>query len=307
MKKITFILFCTFWVLNSYSQELILPDSIINFYKIKEIAAKKWSKYDENSYKDVLNSFYEVINFSHASFNMRAKVYLNIADLYAEFHQYDSAIVYYDKAFYSKEVSVEELEYPFRKKYFASDSVRYNNKILEYKENFGKIYSYQELYIIKQLRAMNEVDQLARKFDYNYPNSCRKSILMYTDSLTMLKIVELIKENPNIPNPFIYDAGSFFIVGRHIFSAYPEFWLTYIEPIQRQSLINGCFDIENYTRTYDRSVIFARDEYSYFGEFDDNGRKANPDTELVNQRRKNVGLPPLDQKVVKPNTIFITY
>lgn len=307
MKKITINLLFTFLVFISYSQELILPDTIVNFYKIKEIAAKKWSKYDENTYKDVLNSFYEVINFPNANINMRVSVYLNIADLYAEFHQYDSAIVYYDKAFYSKNVDVEELEYPYRKKYFASDSVRYNNKILEYKENFGKIYSYQELYIIKQLRAMNEVDQLARKFDDNYPNSCRKSILMFTDSLTMLKIVELIKENPNIPNPFIYDTWGFFIIGRHIFTAYPEFWLTYIEPIQRQSLINGCFDIENYVRTYDRCVIFARNEYSYYGEYDDNGRMANPDTALVNQRRKNVGLPPLEQKEKNTNRIFMTY
>jgi hypothetical protein len=299
------LLLVNIFIINSYSQELILPDSIINFYKTKEIAFEY--SYTKDNYKTAIQLYYDILNFPISNTTAKSRVYLTIADLYAEFQQYDSAVVYYDKAFYSKNVDVEELEYPYRKKYFAFDSLRYKNKILEYKENFGKIYSYQELNIIKQLRAMNEVDQLARKYDDIYPNSCRKSILMFTDSLTMLKIVELIKENPNIPNPFIYDTWGFFIIGRHIFTAYPEFWLTYIEPIQRQSLINGCFDIENYVRTYDRCVIFARNEYSYYGEYDDNGRMANPDTSLVNQRRKNVGLPPLDQKETKTNRIFMTY
>ncbi len=305
MKKITIILLYTFLVTNSYSQELILSDSIIQFYKTKNIAFEY--SYNKDNYKNAFQLYIDVLNFPITNKTAKASVYITLADLYAEFHQYDSAIVYYDHAFYSKKMDVEEFERSYRKKYFALDSVRYNNKILEYKENFGKIYSYQELYIIKQLRAMNEVDQLARKFDDNYPNSCRKSILMFTDSLTMLKIVELIKENPNIPNPFIYDTWGFFIIGRHIFTAYPEFWLTYIEPIQRKSLINGCFDIENYVRTYDRCVIFARNEYSYYGEYDDNGRMANPDTALVNQRRKNVGLPPLEQKEKNTNRIFMTY
>ncbi|HNY63245.1 MAG TPA: hypothetical protein PLH70_04375 [Bacteroidales bacterium] len=305
MKKITFILFCSFWVLNSYSQELILPDSIINFYKINKIAYDY--SYDKDNYKNAIQLYYDVLSFPIADERSKSAVYINIADIYAEYQQYDSAVVYYDKAFYSKRMDVESFGRLYRKKYFAADTSLYMSKMEEYKENFGKLYSYDELYLMREFRAMNEADQLARNFDTQYPNSCRKNILMYTDSLNMVKIVEIINKNPDMPNPFRYGGWAYFIVGRHIFSAYPEFWLTYIEPIERQSLINGYSDVEAYTRTYDRCVIFARDEYSYYGEFDDNGRKANPDTALVNQRRKNVGLPPLDQKVVKPNTIFITY
>jgi len=306
MKRVyLLLLLVNIFIINSYSQEVILPDSIIKFYTAKNIAFEY--SYNKDNYYNAIQLYYNVLNFPIKNIKAKSSVYLNIADLYAEFHNYDSAFVYYDNAFYSKKMDIEEFERPYRKKYFASDSVRYNNKILEYKENFGKIYSYQELNIKKQLRAMNEVDQLARKYDDNYPNACKKNILMFTDSLTMLKIIEIIKENPNIPDPFIYDGWAFFIIGRHIFTAYPEFWLTYIEPIQRLSLINGCFDIENYVRTYDRCVIFARNEYSYYGEYDDNGRMANPDTALVNQRRKNVGLPPLDQKETKTNRIFMTY
>jgi hypothetical protein len=123
----------------------------------------------------------------------------------------------------------------------------------------------------------------------------------------MEEIIRLIQSHPNIKDAFYLDFEASFVIGRHLFTAYPEFWLTYFEPDERKVLINGTVSAQHYARTYDRCIIMARGEKSYYGEWDNNGEAVNPDVDKVNQRRFNIGLPPLEEKEEDPMEVFITY
>ena len=52
-----------------------------------------------------------------------------------------------------------------------------------------------------------------------------RSALIYVDTINKRKIIELMEEYPEIENPLSLDWMASFLLGRHLFTAYPEFWL----------------------------------------------------------------------------------
>lgn len=304
MKRTIIILALLFSCFFTYSQEVILSDSVKQFYKlckvITEITTNPKNYTDEQIDKAFGNLFKTKLVPGHP-YN---DCYLGYADILAKRGDYNKAIAYYDTAYYAKKLTPANFALRWRKELFNKDTVLYFQKLQEYQDNFGKIYSYRELQIMNKLNAMLQIDQFARNYDDHYPN---RNMLFYVDSLNMDNIVSLIKENPDIEDPLDYDFLANFILGRHLYSAYPEFWLQYIEPITMKKLAEGRGNPQAIARTYDRCIIYAKGEKSYYGEFDDNGDAINPDTNAVNRHRTNIGLPPLDQKENKSNVIYTTY
>jgi len=294
----------------SYSQELILPDNLKQYYKLYEDINGPSTYYI--LYKDIeiipnllekYDSLFKIGNIEVGS------NYWKYADLLAQSGNLEKAVEYYEKSMILKNMSVEAFDQ--RKNYFEKDTVLYNQKKKEFAEKYIRLYTERELNLRLDIKEMFAADQFARYYDRDFPKykNCSKNIIAYVDSITMIKLVELLEKYSEYSNPLSVDGVATFIIGRHIFTGYPEFWLTYFEPKEREALLNmdGLTPTE-YARTYDRCIITSgREKYSYYGEWDDNGKFVNPDKDIVNKRRANLGLLPLGEKKDNSMQFFITY
>lgn len=303
MKHILLVLSFIFSTLISIQgQDVIVSDSVKSYYKLLQ---QLEGAYNSDADITVIESIYgRIFSSTMVPEWVIANQYEGYALLLAKKGNLSKSVEYYDKAFYSKMMLPNRFNRIGIQDLFKKDTALFQSKVKEYESNFGKIYSYQEIQIIQELYSMLSADQLARKFDDQHHNH---ALLKFTDSLTMTRMVRLIEENPQIKDPLCYVFVANFVLGRHIYSAYPEFWLTHIEPITRWRLLNGLEMPQAYAYTYDRSVIFAKGENSYYGEYDNGGENANPNLEEVNRHRDNIGLPPLGQKKQNDGGIFITY
>lgn len=303
MKRTIFVFLFIFSTLTSIQgQDVIVSDSVKSYYKLLQ---QLESAYYSDAAITVIDSIYgRIFSSTMVPEWVIANQYEGYALLLAKKGNLSKSVEYYDKAFYSKMMLPNRFNRIGIQDLFKKDTALFQSKVKEYESNFGKIYSYQEIQIIQELYSMLSADQLARKFDDQHHNH---ALLKFTDSLTMTRMVRLIEENPQIKDPLCYVFVANFVLGRHIYSAYPEFWLTHIEPITRWRLLNGLEMPQAYAYTYDRSVIFAKGENSYYGEYDNGGENANPNLEEVNKHRANIGLPPLGQKKQNDGSIFITY
>lgn len=285
----------------SFGQEIVINDSIIKFYNLYHKIAEL--DRDKDSPESIDKAYLEYFNSGLVPENVVAKNYSEYANKLAARGNLNEAIVYYDKAFYSKNMLPSDFNIEGIRKWFSEDTALFQLKVKEYQDNFGKIYSYQELQIINEIYSMLSADQLSRQYSKQHSD---RNLLMFTDSLTMQRMIALIQNRTSTDNPLKYVKFAYFVLGRHAYSCYPEMWLQYIEPIERQWLIEGKSANVSYARHYDQAIIYANEEKSYYGEFDDYGRAVNPDTAVVNLHRINIGLPPLEEKK-KTNSIFITY
>lgn len=287
---------------SSQGQDVIVSDSVKSYYKLIE---QLKLAHNPDMPITLIDSLYSLVfNSTLVSKEVIANQYEGYALLLAKKGFLKKSVEYYDKAFYSKMMLPNRFNRIGIQDLFKKDTALFQSKVREYESNFGKLYSYQEIQIIQELYSMLSADQLARKFDDQHHNYV---LLKFADSLTMNQMVRLIEENPQIKDPLCYVFVANFVLGRHIYSAYPEFWLTHIEPITRWRLLNGLEMPQAYAYTYDRSVIFAKGENSYYGEYDNGGENANPNLAEVNKHRANIGLPPLGQKKQNDGSIFITY
>lgn len=287
---------------SSQGQDVIVSDSVKSYYKLLQ---QLESAYNSDADITVIESIYgRIFSSTMVPEWVIANQYEGYALLLAKKGNLSKSVEYYDKAFYSKMMLPNRFNRIGIQDLFKKDTALFQSKVREYESNFGKIYSYQEIQVIQELYSMLSADQLARKFDDQYHNY---ALLKFTDSLTMARMVRLIEENPQIKDPLCYVFIANFVLGRHIYSAYPEFWLTHIEPITRWRLLHGLALPSEYAYTYDRCVILAKGENSYYGVFDNGGNNANPNLEEVNKHRDNIGLPPLGQKKQNDGSIFITY
>lgn len=303
MKHLLLVLSFIFSTLTSIQgQDIIVSDSVKSYYKLLQ---QLESAYNSDAAITVIDSIYgRIFSSTMVPEWVIANQYEGYAILLARKGDLAKSVEYYDKAFYSKMMLPNRFNRIGIQDFFKKDTALFQSKVKEYESNFGKIYSYQEIQIIQELYSMLSADQLARKFDDQQHNH---ALLKFTDSLTMTRMVRLIEENPQIKDPLCYVFVANFVLGRHIYSAYPEFWLTHIEPITRWRLMHGLALPSEYAYTYDRCVIFAKGENSYYGVFDNGGDNANPNLEEVNRHRDNIGLPPLGQKKQNDGGIFITY
>ena len=303
MKHILLVLLFIFSNLTSIQgQDIIVSDSVKSYYKLLQ---QLEGAYNSDADITVIESIYgRIFSSTMVPEWVIANQYEGYALLLAKKGNLSKSVEYYDKAFYSKMMLPNRFNRIGIQDLFKKDTALFQSKVREYESNFGKIYSYQEIQVIQELYSMLSADQLARKFDDQHHNY---ALLKFADSLTMNQMVRLIEENPQIKDPLCYVFVANFVLGRHIYSAYPEFWLTHIEPITRWRLMHGLALPSEYAYTYDRCVILAKGENSYYGVFDNGGNNANPNLEEVNKHRDNIGLPPLGQKKQNDGSIFITY
>jgi tetratricopeptide (TPR) repeat protein len=309
-KSLIFILISCYIV--SYSQELILPNNLQQYYKLVEEINGPSSSFrtletDSTELSKKLEKYDSLFKIKDIDFS---RDYSDYAYVLAKLGNYEKALEYYELCFKLNSINAKEFEK--RKDHFEKDTVLFNQKKEEfYKKYPPQFYNEKELEHRLAVREIFGADQLARYYHDDYPQykNCSNNIIEYVDSITMVKIVKLLEKYPEYTNPLSVNAFDSWIIGRHIFTAYPEFWLTYFEPREREALLkgNGLSPTE-YARTYDRAVVVTeREQYSYYGEWDDNGKAANPDKELVNKRRANLGLLPLGEKKDDSKIFFITY
>jgi tetratricopeptide (TPR) repeat protein len=305
-KLIIILIFCNWTV---YSQEIILSEKVKQYYKAHEATLEtsiNINNKKEGAIQDAIEKYEYFFEISDIDDNKDFGFY---ASLLAQSGDLQKAVAYYEKAIKLKKKTAKDFDNHYIKKLFEKDTVLYNQKKKEFYE-IPLTYTVRELELLFEVKQMFAADQLARYYHDDHPQykNCSKNILVYVDSITMVKLVKLIEKYPEYSNPLNIDPLTAWFIGRHIFTAYPEFWLTYFEPRTREDVINGKGYPKEYARTYDRCIITSgKEKYSYYGEWDDEGKAVNPDKELVNQRRANLGLPPLEEKKTNPNEFFITY
>ena len=296
----------------AYTQEIVISEEVkemrkkyLDYYELKNLAEK-----DANIADSVINVLETFMKTGSENFAKRY-LYRDLADLLAQYEYYDKAVNYYDLAFKCKQMKDEDFQSKYRKKYFAKDSLLYQRKCAEYLERSATQYTATEMKIIIQLKEMLGADQAARNYYSTFPSEQKiteNNLIIYVDTINKRKIIEIMQKYPEIENPLSLDWVAHFLFGRHLFTAYPEFWLDYFEPYTRKMLLKGEEDAQSYARTYDRSMIMSgRAEYSYYGEWDNNGKNVNPDLLTVDRRRVNLGLPRMEDKPKNENKIFITY
>jgi len=310
MKKVLFIILISCnWAV--YSQELILPENVKQYYKLYEeingSSSFRTLETDPNKLSKKLEQYDSLFKIKDIDFSGD---YRDYAYILAKLGDTKKALEYYELCFKLNSINVKSFEQC--KQYFEKDTILFNQKKEEfYKKYPAQLYNEKELEHRLEVREIFGADQLARYYHDDYPQykNCSKNILEYVDSITMIKLVKLLDKYPEYTNPLSVSPFESWIIGRHIFTAYPDFWLTYFEPREREALLNGKgLPPTEYARTYDRCIVQSqREKYSYYGEWDDGGKAVNPDKELVNKRRANLGLPPLEAKKSDEMQFFITY
>jgi len=311
MKKIIVSIMFSCVCLCTYSQEIILSDEVKEMRKEWEVYYQLINLAEKNA--NVADSVIYVVEKLMVTGNENVKKiwYRNFADLLARYEYYAKAIHYYDLAFQSKEMTEEEFLYAYRKKWFAKDTLLYQQKCAEYLEKSATQFTPAEMKIRTTIKEILAADQMARNYYMAFPSEQKiteHNLIIYVDTINKRKIIELFKKYPEIGNPLALDPWSNLLLGRHLFTAYPDFWLDYFEPFARKSLLEGREDAQSYARTYDRTIITSgREPYSYYGEWDNDGKNINPDSTAVNRRRVNIGLPLLENKPKNENKFFITY
>ena len=315
MKKYLLLLLTYFFLFSLLSQDIIIPEQIKEFNRKEEIARDNMAKFRNNPddivlLENALESFNEIFRIDIPEYRLKLQ-YSTYAFLLALSGDFSQAIEYYDLAFDLKQMTAKQFENWYDvKQVFEKDPFLYNEKKKEYYEQSNYNYSARERELLMEVTEIFTADQFARNYYIKYPESknCSKNIIMYADSITMVKWIDLLKKYPEYNNPLeIYPIANL-AMSRHIFTAYPDFWLTYYEPTARKLLLTGEYDPLGYARTYDRCIITSgKAEYSYYGEWDNDGKNVNPDSEAVDKRRENLGLPLLKDKPSNEGKFFITY
>ena len=311
MKKYLLLLLthCSFFAL--FSQDIIIPEHIKAFHQKLEIAINENQKFKDNpdntDLLDAAITAYDELLRMEFSEKAYGYLYTTFADLLAQKGDYEIAFEYYDLAYDLKKLTAEDFGKPVHQQYFEKDPLllnEYNKKKKEYEDNAANYYTPREQELRTKIEQMLEADQFARHNYLDYPN-----IMPHTDSINMADLVYLLENYPEYDDPLrAIHPWAGFIIYRHIFTAYPDFWLTYFEPRARKALLVGEYDPWGYARTFDRCMITSgKAEYSYYGAWDNDGKNINPDAEAVDKRRVNLGLPLLKDKPSEEGRAFITY
>lgn len=316
-KNLTILLFILICSIYSHAQSTILPqEELILSDEVKEMINKinyykDLLRYDSTDQSIIENIHYEMGAYMDTEGEDIAKkrLYSSYAYFLAKNGYLEEAIYYFDLAFQNKYLFDNFFETRYMKDYFAKDPVLYQKKCADYREKRITRYTPVEMTIKIKLREIFATDQMIRNYYYHLSDENEaRQFMMYVDTTNILAIIELIKEYPEIEDPLSVDNMTDFVIGRHLFTAYPEFWLTYFEPIARKQLLRGEYDPQTYARTYDRCIITSgQSQFSYYGEWGNEGENENPDSVSVDRRRINLGLPMLKDKIADPNKIFITY
>jgi tetratricopeptide (TPR) repeat protein len=310
MKKIGISIVVLIVFVFANAQDITLSENAKEYQRKKLKAFEYINKVYRNPelLPEALQAFEDVFILSIPE-RILSALYHNYADLLAQSDNLQKAIQYYDLAFQYKSMTAKEFGYNYRKIYFAKDTTLFNNKFNEYSEKMKDYYTAQEIELLIEVKNIFAIDQFSRTYYQNYKEhlNCSKNIIEYADSITMKSMILLLEKYPDNKDPMAIDFEARFVISRHIFTAYPQFWLTYFEPRARKALIEEFTNPQTYATMYDRCLISTTGGFSYYGEWDNNGKNANPDVELINKRRDNLGLPTLLVNKTEKNIVFPVY
>ena len=192
---------------------------------------------------------------------------------------------------------------PYRKEYFKTDTALYNRKLNQYK-SFTP-YTSEELEWIFEVQKICAIDQYARLYYAAHPDN--SEILHFADSVTMSKMLELRKKYPDIEDHFQAAPFEYWVISRHIFTAYPVFWFTHFEPKEKQNVLKGLSNAQTYAFMYDRCIHRAYKQESYYGEWVADEHIGKLDTAIIDQRRAEIYLPSLKEKNMSKNIVQPIY
>ena len=299
MKKIILVLSLAFLFISINAQDIVLSEQQKEFERKIQIANSYVTKiyWNPSLLPEGIKAYEDVFKIGIPE-KAYGSCYVNYADLLVQSGNLKKAVEYYDKAFNLKKMTAEEFGYSYRKGYFKKDTVLYNNKKMEYLKKMDSYYTAKEQELLIEVEKILSIDQFARYYSQEYPQhrNCSKNIIIYADSITMENMIVLLEKYPEYADPLTIIPEAAIVISRHIHTAYPQFWLTYCEPRWRKAVLESTATPQYYAYMYDRSTILAKGGYSYYGEWDNNGKNANPDEKAVNKRRADMGLPLLQEK-----------
>ena len=319
MKKITNILVITILCIVGHAQEPVLSPKLKEYYRIKMEMNNLSSEFnwaenrtkDTAAMRDILPRYEEnrrrlqqFPEYYKPSSDAR-----NYADMLATLGRYAEAVALYDTAFYHRSMEAYDFNLPYRRAYFAGDTLLHQRKFAEYQQAECGLYTYREWQVRRRLWELQHMDQMAIKLSDmpGIDHELEVRMLAFKDSILKASIAQLRADNPEIEDVLALDFWAKFLLGRHLYSADPEYWFEIEYPRSRKLLESGQGSPESYAHTYDFYLVRTGRGKSYYGQYGCTDDMTPADTTEINIHRANIGLEPLQAKKKDPNVIYITY
>ena len=319
MKKITNILVITILCLVVQAQEPVLSPRLKEYYRIKMEMNNLYSEFSwaENRTKDTV-SMREILaryeenrqrllqfpEYFHPSWGA-----CNYADMLAVFGRYTEAVALYDTAFYHRQMEAYDFNLPYRRAFFAGDTLLHQRKLAEYQQAECGLYSYNEWQVRRKLWELQQMDQMAIKLSDmpGLDHELEVRMFAFKDSILKASIAQLRADYPEIEDVLSLDFFAKFLLGRHLYSADPDYWFEVEYPRSRKLLESGQGSPESYAHTYDFYLMRTGRGKSYYGQYGCSDDLTPADTAEINRHRADIGLEPLEAERRDKNVIYITY
>jgi hypothetical protein len=319
MKKITNILVITILCLVVQAQEPVLSPRLKEYYRIKMEMNNLYSEFSwaENRTKDTV-AMREILaryeenrqrlqqfpEYFRPSWDAR-----NYADMLAVFARYAEAVALYDTAFYHRQMEAYDFNLPYRRAYFAGDTLLHQRKLAEYQQAECGLYSYNELQVRRKLWELQQMDQMAIKLSDmpGLDHELEVRMLAFKDSILKASLAQLQADYPEIEDVLSLDFFAKFLLGRHLYSADPDYWFEVEYSRSRKLLESGQGSPESYAHTYDFYLMRTGKGKSYYGQYGCSDDLTPADTAEINRHRTDIGLEPLEAERRDKNVIYITY
>jgi len=319
MKKITNILVIMVLCLVGQAQEPMLSPRLKEYYRIKTETNNLFSEFSwaENRTKDTAVLRDILVRYEENLHRLRqfpeyfrpSWGALNYADMLAVFGRYAEAVSLYDTAFYHRAMEAYDFNLPYRKAYFAGDTLLHQRKLTEYQQAECGLYTYREWQVRRKLWELQQMDQMAIKLSdmSGIDHEMEVRMLAFKDSVLKASIAQLRADYPEIEDVLALDFWAKFLLGRHLYSADPDYWFEVEYPRTRKLLESGQSSPESYAHTYDLYLVRIGRGKSYYGQYGCTDAMTAADTAEMNRHRADIGLEPLEAKKKDPNVIYITY
>ena len=301
------------------AQEPVLSSRLKEYYRIKMEMNNLFSEFSwaENRTKDTVAMRDILVRYEASRKRLRqySEYYnpfwdaRNYADMLAVFGRYAEAVSLYDAAFYHRSMEAYDFNLPYRKAYFAGDTLLHQRKLAEYQQAECGLYSYREWQVRRKLWELQQMDQIAIKLSDmpGLDHELEVRMLAFKDSVLKTSIAQLRADYPEIEDVLALDFWTHFLLGRHLYSADPDYWFEVEYPRTRKLLESGQGSPESYAHTYDLYLVRTGRGKSYYGQYGCTDDMTPADTVEMNRHRANIGLEPLKAERRDKNVIYITY
>lgn len=319
MKRITNILIIMILCLIGQAQEPVLSSRLKEYYRIKLETSNLFSEFSwaENRTKDTAAMRDILVRYEASRQRLRQfpEYYspswgaINYADMLAVFGRYAESVSLYDTAFYHRRMEAYDFNLPYRKAYFAGDTLLHQRKLAEYQQAECGLYSYREWQVRRKLWELQQMDQTAINLSDmpGLDHELEVRMLAFKDSVLKASIVQLRVDYPEIEDVLALDFWAKFLLGRHLYSADPDYWFEVEYPRSRKLLESGQSSPGEYAHTYDLYLVRTGRGKSYYGQYGCTDDMTPADTVEMNRHRANIGLEPLKAERRDKNVIYITY